>query len=315
VVSVRGGRPLAIDDESLFNWRDGFLNLFIDRWGHFGWVLRAATTREDIVSAFSSIEIPAQWTNLVVPFIRRTDETATARDIHAGRRALEDTRQPVIDFEERLRPLADAVRETQRVLTIGVSPERLERIRAEHRARLEAYGPVRAKAEALDIEVSDLQSRQRDIEAAFAQDELLLFLNRVVYKFNPRNLAHAVAGLPYIGWRHSFRRCAQRSSWLWPSPLYCAFEVIEASANTADSVFVNSLRERIQTLPASPARKALSDKFYCLRVAVEEAVAAMEDGVTCDELPFRTFTLYVRNISQGQTNEERVIASLERIDR
>jgi hypothetical protein len=78
---------------------------------------------------------------------------------------------------------------------------------------------------------------------------------------------------------------------------------------------VGALRERIPALPASGMRKSLSDNFYYLRVAVESAVAALDDRLAPGALPFHTFAVYLKNISQGRTNEERIIASREHIDR
>lgn len=314
-----GGKPLAIDDDALFPWRDSLVNLFVATWGHFGWTLRTATTRAHIVTAFSSAEIPPQWTHLVTLFVRETHLAATVADVHKGRRAIAAAQQQAFDFEKRLRPFAAEVYEAQHALQHmiekqkrGFSAENWDTVSTVHRARLDAYAPLRAEADELDQAVAALRSKQDDVEAAVAQDELLSFLDKSIYKFNPRNLAHAVAGLPYIAWRHSFRRCGQGKSWSWPSPVYQTFELIDECANASALVFVDALRERIRALPASTMRETLSDNFYYLRIAVEET---LREEPLRTAYPFRVFTLYFKGLSQARTDEDRVIASLERIVR
>src|SRR5260370_7154497 len=68
----------------------------------------------------------------------------------------------------------------------------------------------------VNAELKSWDSLVADQEAYYAQKELLDFVSYAKYAHTPRNLAQAMAGLPYIGCWHSFQQCEKKPSPLWP---------------------------------------------------------------------------------------------------
>jgi len=64
----------------------------------------------------------------------------------------------------------------------------------------------------LDRIRGQLEVQIRDLEPSFARHELFRFLKSKRYEITPESLANATAGLPYMGWRQSMRRCKERKS-------------------------------------------------------------------------------------------------------
>jgi hypothetical protein len=52
----------------------------------------------------------------------------------------------------------------------------------------------------------------QDGEAYFARAEFVRFLRSHRYRLTPLNVANALAGLPYIGWRQSAKRCRKHEA-------------------------------------------------------------------------------------------------------
>ena len=310
----RGGRP-TVDGELLFQQRDALIDLFTSLWGPLGWTLRHATTRGDVVAAFSSIEIPAHQANLVQLFIRTTTRAVTGADARAAKRAVNAGWKKTADFETALRPLAERVRQTQYALQHGVSEDQKSVVLAQHRRRLDAYAPLRAQADDHDKQLDGLRLAQTDSEAAYAHDELLSLLKRRKYKWNPRNLAHALAGLPQIGWEQSFKRCAKQKSRLWPSRTYRVFEMIAKCADESPDRFRSALGDAIRVLPNKKPEDAAFKQSLCanwryFRMAIEEA-AAFDDEP--QRRPYRTFEAYRRLSAQGRDVNEQLMASIEEL--
>jgi hypothetical protein len=312
----RGGRP-TIDDDLLFSHRDGFLALFTSLWGQFGWTLRRVRTREDVVAAFSSIEVPIHLAYLVQLFTRTTASTATGRDARHAKRAVNAAREKAADLERALRPLAERVRQTQRSMERALSKDGKvhEDIVRVHRSRLMAYAPLRAQADDLDERLKALEAAQFDAEAAYAQNELLSFL-KGKYKLNPRNLANALAGLPQMGWEQSFKRCGKEKTWLWPSNTYRVFEMIVKCADESSDRFLSAMDAAILALPnRKPAdiqfRRSLCANRLYFRRAIEETAVLPDLG---ESRAYRAFDAYMRNISHGRSDDEQLLASLEELD-
>jgi hypothetical protein len=241
------GRPRGIDDGNLFNQRNGFLDLLINNWGDAGWGFECARTPAQLVSVFSSLEVPPYQQRLVVPFQQAAMPTVTAAEVREIRRALGAVNEKLYALFESIRPHADAVRESMEALRHGRRTGHVDAIHEEHRRRLMDYGPVYAQLQDVEDQQSILQSQLTIAEASYAQYEVLAFLGTSKYTHNPRNLACAMAGLPQIGCWQSFRRCASEPSHLWPSYRYEAFELIARSLRprTPKDEIINTLRDSI----------------------------------------------------------------------
>jgi len=63
-----------------------------------------------------------------------------------------------------------------------------------------------------DLECRKLETRLLDQEAFFFRSQLLDFINKADYECTPRNVANAIAGLPYITSRRSAELCSEMKS-------------------------------------------------------------------------------------------------------
>lgn len=320
-----GGKPAAIDDETLFSRRDGFIDLLVYAWGDVGWELRHAHTPGRLVAVFTSLAPPAYLQHLLTPFVRTTEGRATAADVRKTRNALQNANAEAYDLTQRIRPLAESVHESAALLS-QLSAEHADAIRAEHQRRLLEHEPLRRQLDTLEHERTALQSVLTDQEASYAQDELLRFLETRKYAHNPRNLAYAMAGLPYIGWWQSFRRCEGQSSAYWPSHRYQIFEMIAKCCrpDASKQAILDCLRRAVLAIDLHDRsrdrrdhtrmalRDELSTNWRYLRQAVEETDIAEVDSAC---VPYRVFSAYLKNIARPQTVEERILASSEQLDR
>jgi hypothetical protein len=71
-----------------------------------------------------------------------------------------------------------------------------------------------------DLESRKLETTLLDQEAFFFRSQLLDFIKKADYEFTPRNVANALAGLPYITSRRSAELCSATKSDIAPSSSY-----------------------------------------------------------------------------------------------
>jgi hypothetical protein len=97
-------------------------------------------------------------------------------------------------------------------------------ILGQHEVMLDAMEKAAAEARR---KWEELEKRLADQEAHYCRTELLKFTRDRRYAHNPRNLANALAGLPYLGCRRSAARCAKLPYTYEPYVMYRVFEFIE----------------------------------------------------------------------------------------
>jgi hypothetical protein len=317
----RGGRPLTIEDDELWQRRDDFISLLCNAWGDVGWRLASARTRDELRAAVHTItDATPREHELLQPFLHETAIEASAVARRATRKTLravipeEETRVATVrDRRDRLRDAKHAVKAT--------SAEPGPIIRAEHETRRQAVTDASRELTEIQAERSVLEAQRADQEAARAQDELLAFVRVHKYVFNPRNFAFAMAGLPDLGWWESFRRCGKSQSQLWPSSRYRIFEVFtecwQGRSDTSKATLLNALR--IATLATDvrdrswiPVRADLSENWRYVRLAVEETDL---DGALPEPVPYRLLNAYVAQRSKPRSPEEIVLAERDRLNR
>lgn len=313
------GRPVAIDDDHLFNQCNGLIGFLDQVWGDVGWELQTARTPQQLRAVFVSIEIPPYLTHLLAPFVRPTSATATAARLRRARKALGRSNEREYALTEAIRPEADRVRQTAELLQRGVSAENLPAIREAHHDRLMVYGPLRTQLDDLEVEQQKLRAQLLDEEAAYAQHELLAFIASAKYAHNPRNVACAMAGLPEMGCTQSFRRCGKWKSHLWPSPRYRAFQIIARCLRPGASKedVIDELRQTITAMRPrnrfhTNVKRLLSENWRYLRQAVE---ATQTDVSVSRKVPYKVFSVFTKAPYQPRSAEEQILADRERLDK
>ena len=244
--STSAGRP-TVDDQTLSAHRDAIFGMLSSWWGEVGWQLPRATTREKLREALEPVrEHPDR--HHISRLLLASPVSAKAEDIREGREANGRAIAQIYEAQEKQRACADLVNQAQMALG-QASPEQMKAVKTQlskWQADLEAAQrehEVACKAQ------DDFQQKLDRMEAGFAQDELLVFIDKRFinggYARNPRNLADAMAGLPFtygvhfMGVWQSYVRCSKLDC----SPHH-RFQVFE----TIQSIWKKSHKSKLPTV-------------------------------------------------------------------
>jgi hypothetical protein len=123
----------------------------------------------------------------------------------------------------------------------------------------------------------DLTGQLRGLEAGFVRQEILRFCKSKRYELNPWNLANAAAGLPFIGWRQSMRRCTKQRRTIADGMDYQIFKairfIVANAPKRSENTFVAEFRESIPRLPSRYRipRVELANQWLFLERAIRSA--------------------------------------------
>jgi hypothetical protein len=256
-------------------------------------------------------------------FCRDSYERASPTEIRANRMKLSNFGQQILatqterDTDERsFREVELALKQSEEAAE-NAEPKVKERIQLEVQRRNDSL--VRATENLRKLQEQDhaLQRRVLDQESYFCRCELLDFLHSEGrYAVNPRPLAKALAGLPYMRWRQSYARCSKMSYRLEPREWYRTFAVIRklwGNRRHADfnDTAVDLFRDLILNLPKkSYTRNFLATNWRDLRHAIEECWKAEH---VSDSIPFIITANFVRNLGRPKGNVERVLGDQEKL--
>ena len=316
-----GGRPLSIDEGTLFNRRDSLIQMLSNAW-EIGWELACARTPESLRKAFGCLK-DAVHEQFLRPFLSPTIIEASASDIRATKKDLGHLVKRMYELMPKVDEDTRRLRESGWAVNQNIWSEQLGVLVKEHILRLASFRNAAREMDHVQKELKTLETRLADQEAYYAQHELLKFIGYGKYAHNPRNLAQAMAGLPQIGCWQSFQRCEKQPSPLWPTrpeetpPLsYQVFEIIAECWNhrdrEPDKAFLNLLRDRIRPIPQSNfLRSHLTEQWRYLRQAVEQTNLKQ---TVLGAVPYRVFGKLMKNIAQPRSAEESVLAAKEQRD-
>jgi len=230
------GRP-TVDDDWLSTHRDALVDMLSCWWGEVGWELPRATTREELWAALEPVrEHPNR--HRISRLLLVSSESATPDQIREERKANEEAIKAIYEARDRQRTCLDAV--TQAEMAKGqASPEQMKDVDAQaSKRKADLEGASRAY-DAARKEQQDIEKKLDQMEAGFAQDELLMFIDKRFihgrYARTPRKLADAMAGLPYtqgvhfMGAWQSYARCSKLDC--PPHPRFQLFETIQSIWN------------------------------------------------------------------------------------
>lgn len=229
---ARRGRPEEIDPGRLFGAREYLVGLLETTWHEVRSNLRTLKSPNDVPGALAPWEQRKFHNYVVQTLLRPSDAPARSKALREQRR--------------QLRKINIAIRDSQRSLEKSVDLfERAFRIPAEQyteNQRDAICDKIRERAMVLaraGTEYLDLQERQRDMEqhmmdreASFARAELVRFCRSNRYRLTPVSVANALAGLPFISWRQSVKRCKALKRTAVKSQTYEIFEIITRIINS-----------------------------------------------------------------------------------
>jgi hypothetical protein len=244
--NTSAGRP-TVDDSWLGNHRDSLVDMLSCWWGEVGWQLSRASTREELRAALEPLrEHPNR--HRISRLLTVSSDSATAEQIREERQLHGRAIDKIYETDARQRECTELVRQAQMALGQAL-PEQMDAVKAQVskcQADLQAANEAYAAACA---EKRVIEKKLDQMEAGFAQDELLMFIGKRFikgrYARNPRNLADAMAGLPYtqgvhfMGAWQSYVRCSKLHC-----PPHHRFQLFEA----IQSIWKKSQRSELPTV-------------------------------------------------------------------
>lgn len=268
------GRPGSNPDE-LFSDRDSILQKLSGNWERIGWRLQRAKTPEAIRKALFPLKRdPVNYR--LADLLRDTRAPANAVQIRQCEQQLGIEIKTQYELQKKYEALERKFDETDAALSSDGTSDRRP-IAAEHKKRGDELEQCERERFASDCRRRDIELTLADRRAAFAQTELVRFKSRG-YAHNPKTYANAIAGLPKIGCRQSFRLCSKSKSPLWPSHHFEIFAFIEQTWNS----------KRFEP------RKSLEDYFKEMILNLPLEVPVEPEVIERYKLDFRTRDNYLR---------------------
>jgi hypothetical protein len=213
--------------------RDAVLNMFAFGWPEIGWQLAAAENRDGLRLALQPLGDHAnkQYINrLLKPTSARGDE----HEIRMNRTALGEAVKEMHATQSHCSKCISACRDIEAAV-IQATAEQSEIVTLEFSKRRMECQTAQDRSRSATEKQLNLENELVEGEAAYAQDQLLIFIGKRKYAFHPLNLANAIAGLPFaigvpfMGVWQSHARCSKMKSPGWPNYRYEVFETIESA--------------------------------------------------------------------------------------
>jgi len=314
--SPRGpGRPPLVNQDELLGRRDSLVSVLEPSWGEIGSELKTARTTSDIVKVFSALKSALRAFPLEY-FCGEATTPDSPLKLQETRRELWQISQESRKLHEARDKQAQLVTEAQTALAQAENkPEIVDVVEAELATRQAELDRLESEIEKARIRRENLERNLHNQEAFLAQTELLRFIRSRRYALTPRNLANAMAGLPHIGWRQSFKRCAEVDCPMALSLNYQVFQAIAyvlrrkqpRSAEGALRLFQGEVPRLSKKYEL--ARKYITENWQHLREAIEGCWKIKSHPKV---LPFRLTSAFVKSVYRPRTALERVLAARER---
>jgi hypothetical protein len=282
------GHP-TVEDELLSAHRDSIVDMLACRWAEVGWQLSRARTRPELRTALEPLnDHPEKYR--VARLLLATTDNADAKQIrekrNVNKRAIEAMAAKRTKYQECARWVETAEAAKNQV----PSEESKQRQKEAVQAKLTKFqGEERVAREEYDASCKEQQSIERNLdllEAAYAQDQLLMFIDKRFikgeYARNPLKLGNAISGLPFahdvpfMGVWQSYLRCSKLPCDLWPHHQFEVFRTIESIWQKLQEVtmpLVEFFHREIIALPKTVVPKAV-DRFTKKKIS-----ARVENGV------------------------------------
>lgn len=308
------GYPIQIDDGRLWDMRQHLRWLLETTWDGVGCHLQSVRKMTHLRLAIKPWEKGVeQEEHVVKALLRDSEKPATSTLLYSQRKRLNRLHDRYLSATEWIGKCWESL-ERFMVIPAKELPSAEQEVICDaiyKRARILA----RAGEEciALRDQEMELDNLVRDGEAYFARVEFLGFCLSKRYRLTPLNVANAVAGLPFIGCRHSTRRCRQ-----WPEDSdglsYGIFRILEriVSDNVRRSDLLRDTDKWLEARRPKGNAYAIADlreNRYYLRRSIR---AALEQGTSRARLPGAISREYWKRKSNPSV-VDRAFAEEERI--
>lgn len=321
------GRPPSLTDAELANRRDTLASIFEVQWADFAWEFGQARKPEAVSKAFRLL---AEFKNPVVSLLLELPSQASTERLRERRQELCEVSDQLSRahraFEpesKRLDRIEEAYSEACRRVSEATEPKEKRIHKMTAQTVLTDLEHAKVRWEDAKVRIAQTEKKQTELEtllraqeASFAHRELRRFLNSRRYSLTPLNLASALAGVPYIGWCQSLRRCAKLQHTVQPSLRYTVFEIVrqilEKEQPRYTKEVVQVFRESIAKFSSEPDSvwELLGEDWAYLEAAIGEA---WKPGDPVDARPFRITAAYFRRVYQPRTALDGYLAERQRI--
>jgi hypothetical protein len=282
---TRPGRPIAIDDGRLFGARDHLIWLFEETWADVGerlpWIKKPA----DVLDAIRVWDNPNLSTGnhyIAKCLLRPASIPVNQKWLSARRLELAKLNRAVraaYDIREKCRQDLDTA---QRALNDHLSESDKAAVLDQISRREKNLSDAKSENDSLEKQQREVQELVLDSEASFARDEFAQFCGSNRYRLEPVNIANALAGLPFIGWRQSITRCKKHPSTHGHGQSIQIFKTIERRSDLPGHA-EKYLRDK--TTKKSLGANVLRNKWYYLRWSIKTVLDA-DPRVSTRNLPF-----------------------------
>ena len=266
-----------------------------------------------------------------------SSESATAEQIREKRKTNEEAIKDIYEAQARQRKCLDAV--TLAEMAKGqASPEQMKEVEVQVSRRKDELKAANTAYDAACAAQQAIATQLDQMEAGYAQDQLLMFIDRRFingkYARTPLNFANAVAGLPYMqgvdfmGAWQSYVRCSKLPC--VPHHRFQLFETIQSiwkKSGKSKLPMVEFFHQEITALPKTvkivdPITKKESEdrvengvRSYLLNfwpiwsLAIEKS---LDSPVEQDRLPFLICASFTKVQSDPKTSVLMVLGATEK---
>jgi len=317
---VPGGRPPEISDLGLSGRRNELFEALGRHWGELGWELKTARSAREVGVVLSSLASLYPFL-FDLPFLKKiTVTSASAEDLRKVRGRSRSTDEALRAVRNDIGKQVKLVAEAQKALAQAQAGERQEAIdvvTAELTARTAKLKKLQSRLRKTNSESESLRMELKNLEAYDAETEVFKLIQSRNYRLTPKTFANAMAGLPYIGWRQSLKRCAKIPLRLKPSGLYCVFEAVRYILNRVPYPLAKNdplelFEKGISTLPKRGnylfAQEYLLKNWIHLKKALTNT---WYSRISRDELPYRITAAFEESMRHPPTVLERLLADKE----
>lgn len=312
------GRPTT-PDNFLLGSRNQWVWLLEQSWFDIGWLLvgirsRRTSTIQDVQKTMMSLKEKPNG-GLAAAFYRDSSEAADAMEIRRNRARLSELHAQILETQAKRDGQERQCWETEAALK-EADPNEKEAIQTEAKRRKEYLIQLAENLRKLESDRDALNKKMLDQEAHFSRSELLDFLLSGRYAINPRNMADALAGLPFMKWRQSYSRCSKMpydsEPHLWYRVLETIQEIWERRSEEFEDAPVEFFRARLLNLPKKLGyvRQFLWENWRDLKLAIEECWKSKHPAPS---IPFVVTAKFVQNLTRPKSPVEKVLADREKL--
>jgi prefoldin subunit 5 len=279
------GRHLGIERDRLWGVREHLVWLIEATWDQAGVELPTIKTAEQIPSVLQ-IWKERSTEQVVSTLLRPSSTRATSKQLRAQRRELEKLNEKVRSAQEEVERRIESIESAMRIDATQMSEGDQSVVDEQIRKRAAAAAHAGNEYVAVRDRQQNLEILLKDGEAYFARAELFHFRQSKRYRLNPLNIANALAGVPFIGWRQSVKRCKKWESAGEKGVSFQVFEIIRrivaANARRAELVRDAERWLRNRRSGESAGMADLHKNWYYLRRSIQ---TELDKGTRTRNLP------------------------------